>query len=84
MRVMSKRVALAALRSAEAVETGNRQHLPQEIVAKKKEIATARRNAFLFIARTGMVDERMINRTILLMYELSILYKRAEGETTTT
>lgn len=80
MRVLSKEAAITALRLGKEVYEGKRK-FPPEILAKKKEIAEAKKLAYLFIIRTGVVDEGMIDRAVQLMLELDTLYARwAESE----
>lgn len=73
MRFMSTEGALELLRLAGEVHAGKRR-LPSEIVAKKREIAAAKRNAELFILRFRVVDERMVWQVVSLMLDLDALY----------
>ncbi len=73
MNVLSPKAAEALLRSARDVHAGKKQ-LPPEIIAKKKQIADARKNAELFIMRLRVVDENMVNTVVRLRLELDQLY----------
>jgi hypothetical protein len=81
IRIMSRDAAMKLLELAGAVHAGN-QTLPPEIEEKKAEVRRARKNAVLFLARTGAIDHGMINLAVRLMHELDRLYAEwAESET---
>jgi len=73
MRFMSTEGALELMRLAGEVHAGNRR-LPPEIVAKKWEIAAAKRKAELFVLHFRVVDEWMVRQVVNLMHELDALY----------
>jgi hypothetical protein len=81
MKVLSPKEARVALRLAGEYHKG-KVPLPPEIVAKKKEIGAATKNAHLFIVRTGAIDEGMVRDVVQLKLELDTLYSRwAQRET---
>lgn len=73
MRYLTRAEVETALYLGEQVHKGKRP-LPPEIVLKKVEIEKETRNAELFMARVGAIDEGMINHVVQLKLELDALY----------
>ncbi len=72
-RILSTDEAMTMLRLAGEYYRGKRK-LPPEIVAKRKEIEAATRNAELFMINLRVVDVAMVDRVVQLKLELDTLY----------
>jgi|GEM_PF-4378967 len=82
-KFLSNAAAMRMLDLADEVHAGKRSLTP-EIVEKKRQIAVATRNAYLFIVRTGTVDYSMIHAVTELRLQLDTLYGQwAESEAPT-
>lgn len=72
--IMRREAALTLLRLASEHHQGEGGQLPPEIMAKKKEIEAAIRNAELFLVRLRVVDQSMVDDVVRMKVELDGLY----------